>query len=133
MDEKRVRVLLIGENETGFASLREWLEKRGCYCEFAYPHANRVELLAKGLFDLIFCSDRVAGMSGLLSSVANTPATSYCCHTVEDGYWWLPVTRDGKKCLGEPGLQPNEFAKQLEQTVEKIKSTKSAKAIGAPG
>jgi hypothetical protein len=131
VDKWPVSVLFIGDREMGFASLHRWLEKRGCHCTFASSHSEGAQLFATDRFDLVLCSDRIAGIGALLDSAMDSSASAFCCHTVEDGYWWLPVIRDGRKCLGEPGLRPSEFAGVLARIVEEVKSRAGRRAMGA--
>src|SRR5690242_3476709 len=122
VERRPVSVLLIGKREMGFSSLHRWLEGRECRCTFVSSHSEGARLFAEDRFDLVLCSDRIGGISALLNSAVASPTSAFCCHTVEDGYWWLPVIRDGKKCLGEPGLRPSEFAGVLARIVEEVKS-----------
>lgn len=131
MNKQPVRVLFIGNREMGFSSLCRWLEERGCRCTFASSHFEGAQLIATDRFDLVLCSDRIAGISALLNSAIDSPTSAFCCHTVEDGYWWLPVIRDGKKCLGQAGLRPSEFAGVLARIVEEVRSRAGGQAAAA--
>jgi hypothetical protein len=41
MDGDRVRVLLVGESEAGFSSVKDHLRGFNCFCEFATPWSSR--------------------------------------------------------------------------------------------
>jgi len=131
VERRPVSVLLIGKREVGFSSIHRWLEQRGCRCTFVSSHSEGAQLIARDRFDLVLCSDRIAGISALLNSAVDSPTSAFCCHTVEDGYWWLPVIRDGEKCLGQPGLRPSEFAEVLARIVEEVKSRPGGQAAAA--
>ncbi len=56
MDGDRVRVLLVGESEAGFSSVKDHLRRLNCYCEFGRPWSSRAGVAPHGSFDLILYS-----------------------------------------------------------------------------
>lgn len=124
MSTKLVRVLLVGESAKGSSSLQDRLEKCGCECHASESCSEAILLSAGHAFDLILCTGQMEGINELVESLIGSPTTLFRCLPVEDSCWWLPVVRQGEKCLGAPALRPTEFASALDEIVEEIKSGK---------
>lgn len=130
MDDRIVRVLLVGRSKRSFAQVSRYLEESGCECKFASSYTDGLMLLADTPFDLVLCSGQ-PGIRTLVSSVVGSPASVFCAHAVEDGCWWLPVVRHGKECLGASALGPSEFRILLEETLTVLKSSSNPRAAAA--
>jgi hypothetical protein len=130
VDNKIVRVLLVGRSERTFAHVSRYLDKSGCECKFASSYTDGLKLLAETRFDLVLCSGQ-PGIKTLASSVVGSSASVFCAHAVEDGCWWLPVVRHGEECLGAPALRPGEFRILLEETLAAMKSSQNPRAAAA--
>ena len=132
MNNRIVRVLLVGKSERSFAHVSHYLEEYGCKCKFVSSYTDALKLIADTSFDLVLCSGQ-PGIRTLLTSVLGSPASVFCAHAVEDGCWWLPVVRQGKECLGESALRPGEFRILLEETLTATKSSSNRRAATPAG
>lgn len=124
MTTKLVSVLSVGESANGSSFLLQRLEKRGCQCQVATSCSEAALLCAAHAFDLVLCTDQMAGINALIESLLGSPTTLFRCHPVEDSCWWSPAVRDGEKSLGAPALRPGEFGHALDKLVEEIQSGK---------
>jgi hypothetical protein len=129
MYEKAVRVLIACETSLGFSLLSQHLEAHGGECWFASSHSEAARLFLERPFDLVLCSDRIAGIQTLIASLVGSSASLFCCHGVETGCWWLPGVLHGEKCLGAPALRPGEFAKVLDQLMDELAATEHCQAL----
>ncbi len=130
MDDRIVKVLLVGRSKRTLADVSRYLEESGCECKFVSSYADGLELLAETTFDLVLCTGQ-PGIRALVSSLVGSPASVFCAHAVEDGCWWLPVVRQGEECLGASALRPNEFRMLLEETLGAMKSSRTRAAAVA--
>lgn len=130
MDNRTVRVLLVGRSEKTFAHISRYLEQSGCECKFVSSYGDGLKVLEENSFDLVLCSGQ-PGIKTLVSSVVGSPASVFCAHAVEDGCWWLPVVRQGEECLGSSALRPSEFRILLEQMLKTMTSPMNPSATAA--
>jgi hypothetical protein len=113
----RVRVLLVGESEAGFSSVKDHLRGFNCYCEFARWWSSRAGGAPHGSFDLILYSVDVKGFQATAATVLHSSGSVFRCLPVEDGCWWVPTVVLGKPSVGAPALRPNEFAQALDKLI----------------
>ncbi len=132
MDNRIVRVLLVGRSERTFAHVFRYLKESACECKFVSTYTEGLGLLRETSFDLVLCSGQ-PGIRTLVSSLVGSSASAFCAHAVEDGCWWLPVVRHGEECLGASALRPNEFRNVLEQTLATLKSSQNPRAAAPAG
>lgn len=130
MDNRTVRVLLVGRSERTFAHVSRYLVQSGCECKFVPSYADGLKVLEENTFDLVLCSGQ-PGIKTLVSSLVGSRASVFCAHAVEDGCWWLPVMRDGEECLGSSALRPSEFRTLLEQMLKIMTSPVNPRATAA--
>lgn len=130
MDNRIVKVLLVGRSERTLAHVSRYLEESGCECKFVSSYADGLKLLAETTFDLVLCTGQ-PGIRTLVSSLVGSPASVFCAHAVEDGCWWLPVVRHGEECWGASALRPNEFRNLLNETLRAMKSSRNPRAAAA--
>ena len=133
MNERVVNVLVVDENQVEFSLLSHHLEKRGGRCRFASSNAEAARLFSEQPFDLVLCSDRMAGIHILISSLIGSPASLFCSDTGEASCWWLPAVLRGKRCLGAPALRSSEFVKVLDQLMDEFAASERAQAIANRG
>lgn len=117
MDAPQLTVLLLGENQAGWVSLQKQLQKRGCRCGLASSAAEAIGRLGARDYDLILTSVTVAQIESCLAELGGFQPNVFYCHPVEDGCWWLPVVRHGRKCFGAPGVRGAEFLSVLDQII----------------
>ena len=119
MDTATVRVLLVGESQTGFSSLLQRLQKSGCQCHFVASCFDGARLVAHASFDLILCSGQMNGFQVLSNAARGSSASLFRYLLVEDGCWWVPAVLRGEQSAGAPALRPSEFARALDALVSK--------------
>ena len=117
MNLRPLNILLLGENQSGWASLQRQLEKRSCRCWLGRSAKEAVALTGARDYDLILTSIPVAQIDACLAELGGFQPNVFYCHPVEDGCWWLPVVRHGRKCFGAPGVRGAEFPGVLDQII----------------
>jgi hypothetical protein len=122
MGQAMIKVLLLGEHESGSAHLRHQLESRGCVCWFAHSAEEGAVLHGGRSFHLILSTRPLHhGDAPALAELSNSSCSIFYTYPVEDGCWWMPVMRHGEKCVGCPGATPGEFLGLLEQVLSEIR------------
>jgi hypothetical protein len=118
-----VRVLLVGEEPREFFLSRQLFERSDCQCHFAKSEREIAEMLIATEFDIVLSTHRISGGSihQLVALLSGSRASMFYSLRVEEGYWWLPVLRLGKECLGTPALRGGEFVDVLDQLLMRIK------------
>lgn len=130
MDNRLVKVLLVGDSASGFSLLTQRLEEQGCSCKVVSSYSGALRLFADEPFDLVLCTGQ-PGIRTLFPSTIASSASLFCAHAIEDSCLWIPVILRGEECLGEPPLRPREFARMLRRLVDEIKSSVSDRATAA--
>jgi hypothetical protein len=123
-----VRVRLVGEQPREFFLSRQLFERSDCQCHFAKSKREIAEMLIATEFDIVLSTHRISDGSihQLVALLSGSRASMFYSLRVEEGYWWLPVLRLGKECLGTPALRGGEFVHVLDQLLMRIKSTIAA-------
>ena len=134
------RVLLIGESSQGSSHLFKRLEGHGCKCEFATSYQEAVSLLKTEEFVLVLSPMRIHDSSvfPLIGQLEGSRTSLFYFQPVEDGCWWLPALRFGRKCFGSNALRPSEFIALLELAIDEMEPSaptvaKSLASIAPPG
>ena len=109
MSQEAVRVLLLGETARASSHLLWHLEQRGCYCWIASSADQSIALYKKHRFPLILSTNPMRQATQMISLLGRSNCTVFYAYPVENGCWWLPLMKDGQKCLGAPALRPSEF------------------------
>jgi hypothetical protein len=122
MKASEPKALLIGENAQGSSHLAKLLQERGCTCSFATSYREACSLLNGERFDLVLSPTRLRDCSifPLLSLLEGSCVTLFYFQLVEDGCWWLPALRSGRKCFGSYALRPSEFVVSLGEIIDDI-------------
>ncbi|MGH9716043.1 MAG: hypothetical protein ACRD4R_04845 [Candidatus Acidiferrales bacterium] len=115
-------VLLLGERESGWDCLGKQLQKRGCRCRFTQSPKDALALDGPHAYELILTSVPVSQIELFVGDLCEVNANVFYCHPVEDGCWWLPVVRHGRKCFGAPGTRGSEFLAILDQILRDSRS-----------
>lgn len=117
MKARELRALLIGESCQGSAHLVKLLEGHGCECSFATSYQETCSLLGTQPFDLVLSPTRIRDCSifPLAGLLEGSDVTLFYFQLVEDGCWWLPALRCGRKCFGSYALRPSEFVVSLNE------------------
>ena len=122
MSHESVRVLLLGEHAKGSSYLLRRLELLGCDCCFATSTLEAASAIGRRPFHLILSTNILHESDPLLLILGAPNCTVFYSLPVEDGCWWLPLMRNGQKCLGRPALRPSEFVGFLDRVVKEIGS-----------
>lgn len=85
MEEMTFNVLLLGENEVGWAGLRAQLQNRACQCQFARSPKDALALDGPRTYDLILSSIPVAQIEPFIAELGKAHSNAFYCHPVEDG------------------------------------------------
>ena len=117
------RALLVGENSQGVSYLAKRLEDRGFQCEYASSTQQALSLVQVHGFDLILSPIRLrdASLYFLMDLFYGAAVTLFYFYGVEDGCWWLPALRNGKRCWGTPALRSSEFAFTLDAAIDEVR------------
>jgi hypothetical protein len=100
------------------------LENQGCICHLATTSQEACKLVGEQKFDLVLSQLELPDRTvyPLIDRLAGSPASLYYSQAVEDGCWWLPAIRWGKRCFGVPALRPSEFIGVLDKVLTEIAS-----------
>jgi hypothetical protein len=122
VSQEVVSVLLLGECAKGASRLSWHLEQRGCHCWFASAAEQGIALFKKFRFPLILSTNPIRQTARMISLLGRSNCSVFYAYTVENGCWWLPLMKGGKKCLGATALRPREFVGVLDQTLKEIRA-----------
>ena len=127
-------VLLIGENAQGSSHLIKLLEGHGCHCSFATSHQEACLLLSTQCFDLVLGPTRLRECSNfpLLNLLEGSNVTMFYFQLVEDGCWWLPALRSGRRCFGSHALRPSDFVVSLNEVIAELRAVRLASVENEP-
>jgi DNA-binding NtrC family response regulator len=122
MNGRSQRALLVDENPEHCSNLVKRLQERGFQCQFASSSQQALSLARIYDFDLVLSPVRLHGASllSLMDSFVGSGATLFYFHGVEEGCWWLPAIRHGKRCFGSSAFRPGEFISALEAAINDV-------------
>jgi CheY-like chemotaxis protein len=120
MNQGGIKVLLMGEDARGSSFLSRHLEQRGCQCWFATSTEEGLSLAARHAFHLVLSTSPMQQANPILSLLTGSDCSVFYCLPLEDSCWWLPLVRNGQKCLGAPALRPSEFVGLLDEVLREI-------------
>jgi DNA-binding NtrC family response regulator len=122
MEARAPRALLVGENPQGRSNLAKRLQERGFQCQFASSSQQALSLARVCDFDLVLSPIRLHGTSllSLMDLFAGSGVTLFYFHGVEEGCWWLPAIRHGKRCFGSSAFRPSEFVSALDAAIDEV-------------
>jgi CheY-like chemotaxis protein len=108
-------VLLAGDTTPRSATLRKWLSRRGCYCQFATSFREACRLMSQTEFDLVLCQYELQDRTAfpLLDWLNGSRATLLFSARAGKRTRWLPVIEHGKRCLDRPLLLTTELPNVL--------------------
>jgi hypothetical protein len=126
--ESIIRVLLVGEKPEESLDFLRLFERNGCQCHFAKSEQEVAELLVASEFDIVLSTRRISGgnLHRLVALLLGSRASLFHSLRVEEGYWWLPVLRLGKECLGTSAVRGGDFSRVLEQLLMQIRADGAA-------
>jgi hypothetical protein len=119
-----LQALLIGESRQGSMHLEKRLESQGFKCSFIASYQTACSLLRLQSFDLILSPMRLRDSTvfPLINLLEGSNTTLFYFQTVEEGCWWLPAVRFGRKCFGSAALRSTEFISSLEEVIMEMRT-----------
>ena len=117
---RKVGVLLVGKSPHLFSFIQPPLERVGCQCYFAVSHQDIGDLLKYTKLDIVLSLNSHQSLFELIVLLTGLRVSMFHMLPVEEGCWWLPVLRNGAKCLGTPAIGPSEFRCVLAEIVKSI-------------
>jgi hypothetical protein len=131
-DEIRtVNVLLIGESRYSLWLCRPFLAKVGCECHFADSRQEIVHILGRAKLDIVLSLNTQQSLAELTTLLAGACSSMFYRLPAEEGCWWLPVLRNGERCLGAPVFRSSEFTRALGEIVRGISADAAARRPAA--
>lgn len=126
MSRPGANVLLLGESARGSSYFLFHLEYLGCTRSFATSSEEAIALIDRHAFHLILSTKPLHETDPLVAALGESDCTVFFSYLVEDGCWWLPLVRHGKKCLGAPAVRPRAFVGLLDRLVKEIELNEAA-------
>ncbi len=123
-----VKVLVVDEKLQDSCVYRRILERNDCQCFFASSQKDVALMPDLGTVDIVLSSLKIPGKSihWLIALLSGSRASAFYSLRLEESYWWVPVLKLGKECLGTPAFPPRGFAGVFEQLVKEIRSKSMA-------
>src|SRR6201984_3882041 len=111
MSGTRTTVLLAGDTAARSATLRKWLSRRACHCQFAKSFQDAFRLLSQRKFDLWLCQYELPDRTAfpLLDWLEGSPSTLIFAARSGRSGRWLPVVERGKRCLDRPLVRKSDL------------------------
>ena len=116
---RKINVLVVGESPRLFSSFRR-LERLGCECHFAESHREVSALLSHTKLDIVLSLYTHERLSQMMALLAGLRVSMFYMLPIEEGWWWLPVLRNGENCLGTPAIHTTEFTYVLIEIIKGI-------------
>jgi hypothetical protein len=115
--------LLIAEGIQTPSRLAMRLRRQGCWCSFARSYGEACSSVRSQNFDLMLSPLRLRGVTlfPLVDLLEGSKITLFYSHPVEQGCWWLPALRRGKKCFGSVAFRSSEFVSALDEVIAQIR------------
>src|ERR1700682_4631932 len=126
MSRPGATVLLLGESPRETSYLLCHLERLGCDCVFATSSEEAIALIDRHAFHLILSTKPLHEADPLVAALSESDCTVFFSYPAEDGCWWLPLMRQGQKCLGAPAVRLSVFVGLLDRLVKEIESNEAA-------
>jgi len=119
-----VKVLVVDEKLQEPCAYRRILERNDCQCFFASSQKDVAVMPDLRTVDIVLSSLKVPGKSihWLIALLSGSRASAFYSLRLEESYWWVPVLKLGKECLGTPAFPPSGFAGVFDQLVKEIRS-----------
>jgi hypothetical protein len=119
-----VKVLVVDEKLQEPVAYRRILERNDCQCFFASSQKDVALMPDLGTVDIVLSSLKIPGKSihWLIALLSGSRASAFYSLRLEESYWWVPVLKLGKECLGTPAFPPSGFAGVFDQLVKEIRS-----------
>ena len=129
---KPVKVLVVGETARCL-QLLQWLNRRGCRCQFALSYRDACNLMSWTQFDLVLSQYELRDRTAfpLLDRLVGSPATLFFSARVEDGSLWLKMLERGKRCVGAPVLRTNDLTEALGTVLDAAVESHEMEAVAS--
>jgi hypothetical protein len=119
-----VKVLMVDEKLQEPCAYRRILERNDCQCFFASSQKDVAVMPELRTVDIVLSSLKVPGKSihWLIALLSGSRASAFYSLRLEERYWWVPVLKLGKQCLGTRAFPPSGFAGVFDQLVKESRS-----------
>jgi hypothetical protein len=119
-----VKVLVVDEKLQEPCAYRRILERSDCQCFFASSQKDVAIMPDLLTVDIVLSSLKVPGKSihWLIALLSGSRASAFYSLRLEESYWWVPVLKLGKECLGTAAFPPSGFASVFDLLVKEIRS-----------
>jgi hypothetical protein len=119
-----VKVLVVDEKLQEPCAYRRILERNDCQCFFASSQKDVAIMPDLLTVDIVLSSLKVPGKSihWLIALLSGSRASAFYSLRLEESYWWVPVLKLGKECLGTAAFPPSGFASVFDLLVKEIRS-----------
>ena len=128
---RTVKVLLITDNPRGSSYLTERLVKHGCGCDFAGSLGEAASRIRANVYDLVLSATRLhdGGAFPLMDLLEGSDTTLFYFHPVEEGCWWLPGLRHGRKCYGSSAFRQSDFVPILDGAIDEVRAAQTTEDL----
>jgi hypothetical protein len=119
-----VKILVVDQKLQEPCAYRRIVERNDCLCLFASSPEEVAAMADLRSVDIVLSSLKIPGKSvhWLIALLSGTRASAFYSLRLEESYWWVPVLKLGKECLGTPAFPASGFAGVFDQLVEEIRS-----------
>jgi CheY-like chemotaxis protein len=133
--EAFVSVLLVGRSANSIFVLRDNLQKLGCSVSALHSCEGALKKLRQEHFDFVLSEFFLPGATSyqLLAHLRGSHSSLFFCIPVEDDSWWIPALSEGRDCLGAPAIRSAQFARALQEIVERKRGGTRIAGEEAPG
>ena len=125
-----MNALLVGQRFFDDQTLAIQLRRWGFRCNFASNVKDGRRILKWNQHDLVLSLASLPDGIGfeLTKGPEARPITAFICLDLEDICIWMPVSDNGRKCMGKAALSTGEFTRMLEELSKQLAALSSAKS-----
>jgi PleD family two-component response regulator len=123
MEASVMKVLLVGQTVRSSLRLVQWLEDRGCQCDFAVSCRDACLRVSRMRFDFVLSQFELPDRTAypLLERLIGSATTLFFSTALENGCLWIPTLARGKRWPASSALRPGEFADTLRRAFDQLK------------
>lgn len=111
------KLLIVNDNGCEGSPLVKRLNGMGYSCSSAHSYDEAKTLISAEHFDVVLCKLSMNDGTAyeLRPMLAGRPSSLFYSLSVDEDCWWIPGVRNGRQCLGEAALRPDDFFNVLEK------------------
>jgi CheY-like chemotaxis protein len=125
-----MNALLVGQRFSDDQTLAIQLRRWGFRCDFASNVTDARRILKSNQHDLVLSLASLPDGIGfeLTKAPETRPVSAFICLDLDDICIWMPVSDNGRKCMGKAALSTGEFTRMLEELSKQLAALPSAKS-----